>query len=321
MAATDYYVTTTGAGSKNGLSWANAFSWAEFETDAEGSAEAGDRYFFEEGTYTLTQDFVSLQDGTAIAPIEIIGVKSGTTNEPPVPSDWADGDNCPLWASSTYDLDMDNYWIIWNIRITTTHDPGITIDHGAFYINVKVTQTGAGADAFVGYSGENYIDCEASASSGIAFAMNINANATGCYAHDSTTGFSKVGDGGSLKYCIADTCTTGLNVVSNDNFSVTNNVFYNNTTGISGNVGSRNVFLSNAITNNATGASWITEQKCSVWDYNNWYSNSVQDVSNVAKGPNATAVDPKYADAPNGDFSLDADSDMIDAGFNINVGV
>jgi len=53
MAATDMYVTTSGAGTKSGLSWANAFSLAEFETDIEGSVEAGDRYFFQEGLLCL----------------------------------------------------------------------------------------------------------------------------------------------------------------------------------------------------------------------------------------------------------------------------
>ena len=88
-AATDMYVTTTGAGAKTGGTWADAFDLAAFEIDAEANAEAGDRYFFEAGTYTLTQNIAwNLQAGTGPLPIEVIGVKSGTTAEPSTTSDW-----------------------------------------------------------------------------------------------------------------------------------------------------------------------------------------------------------------------------------------
>ena len=86
--AATMYVTVAGAGTKAGTSWANAFGYAEWETDYEGSAEPGDIYYVEDGTYTLTSDFSTARDGTVDSYIKVIGVATGTTNEPPVSSDW-----------------------------------------------------------------------------------------------------------------------------------------------------------------------------------------------------------------------------------------
>ena len=103
MAATDYYVTTTGAGDNSGTTWANAFSHANFITDLTSYQEAGDRYFIKEGDYsTLTGNETANAVGTAIAPCEIIGVVSATSAEPPTPSDWAAGDNRPLFPCGAY---------------------------------------------------------------------------------------------------------------------------------------------------------------------------------------------------------------------------
>ena len=110
MAAEEMYVTVAGAGDNSGDSWANAMALSDFETDLEGSAEAGDIYYVKEGTYTLTSDLDwSSQDGSYTNPIIIIGVKTETTHEPPEFSDWASGDDRPLIAQGGYALTTGDY--------------------------------------------------------------------------------------------------------------------------------------------------------------------------------------------------------------------
>ena len=74
MAAATMYVTVAGAGDKSGSTWGNAMGLGEWETDVEATAEAGDIYYLEAGTYTLTNAFSTALDGTDVAPIKIIGV-------------------------------------------------------------------------------------------------------------------------------------------------------------------------------------------------------------------------------------------------------
>jgi len=98
-APSDMYVTTTGAGDTSGDSWANAMDWDAFEADVDGACEPGDRYFVMEGYYSNDGALSDYTGGTAQNPIEIIGVKSGTTAEPPTSADWAYGTARPYFYS------------------------------------------------------------------------------------------------------------------------------------------------------------------------------------------------------------------------------
>lgn len=308
MAAADMYVTVAGAGTKAGNNWANAMDLAAWETDFEGSAEAGDRYFVKEGTYTLTDHFATEQDGTGTDLIEIIGVVSGTTAEPPTSADWATGDNRPLIAAGAYAWNCDDYWLVRNIRLTSTANFGLRGDDGLVVINCKATQTNGGARyGITGYGHyHRCIDCEASASgSGIAFGaggLNVHGGTYhGCYAHDSGVGF-ELSRYTCLVCSIADSCTTGVSIL--EYLSVlTNNTFYNGTTGISSAAGRWGFLIYNNIFDSwTTGISLANAYEVNILDYNN-YNNNGTDVTNVTKGPNAIAVDPLFANAGGGDFS------------------
>ena len=93
MAAATMYATVAGAGDKSGDTWAKAMDLAAWQADALNNSESGDIYYVAGGTYALAGGFdCNARIATAAAPISIIGVKSGTTNEPPVIGDWATED-------------------------------------------------------------------------------------------------------------------------------------------------------------------------------------------------------------------------------------
>ena len=297
LAATNMYVTVTGAGAKNGLTWATAFSITEFETDAEGAAEAGDAYYFEEGTYTLTSAIAVALDGTAVAPISIVGVVSGTTAEPPTSADFATGDNRPLIAAAAFSFIFDDYWILRNMRLATTTVNGLRIDTGGIMENCKSVNTSLTLNRPALRSGGlgSFVNNEGISTNGIA--LNIitpTFRGHGNYLHDSLVGISAAGRTVSTSTIISS-CVTAYSGVSNDDLSLLNNTLYNGTAGITATDSARNLFLNNNISNFTTGASWTTEQKSNWFDYNNWFNNTA-DVSNVTKGDNATALDPEFAD-------------------------
>ena len=155
MAAATMYVTVAGADDKSGGTWATAMGYAEWETDLEGASEAGDIYYVAGGTYNLTSslDF-NARAGTSLAPICIIGVNSGTTNEPPVYSDWAMGDNRPLLVGgSYYCMYSGNYSKVFNLRGTATGSYGFLNKGYSVFYNIK--STGAASTAALrsgGYS-------------------------------------------------------------------------------------------------------------------------------------------------------------------------
>lgn len=325
-AAATMYVTSAGAGTKLGNDWDNAMGEAEFETDIEGNAEAGDIYYVAGGTYTLDSDIISTKNGTAASPIFIIGVVSGTTNEPPVYSDWAFGDNRPLLTDggSTYYFRIGTYVHVYNLRLQSNRaSVGFSISSYCVIFNCKSTNT-AGGPAFADYYGSRsrWLYCEGICSSGYAFVLTQGyESAIYCYAHDSTGGFF-ISYSTELENCIVDTCTTGLGLQNYDH-RITGNTFYNCTTGISGGTSSAGHYVNNIIDSCTTGASWTSEVKDNFWDYNAW-GNNTSDTSNVTKGNNAvTQAGTFLASGAGGDFTVAASSAVLDAGLqpDTNLGV
>lgn len=76
MAITERYVTTAGAGSHDGTSEANAYSWSEMLTAINGGAAAGYRYNVKQGTYSLGASSTLTGAGSASAPLVIRGYKT-----------------------------------------------------------------------------------------------------------------------------------------------------------------------------------------------------------------------------------------------------
>ena len=75
--ATDYYVTPAGAGTKDGLSWANAFASASLTATINTTMAAGDTVYLGSGSYGDFRMTVT-SSGTAAARKAIVGVDTGS---------------------------------------------------------------------------------------------------------------------------------------------------------------------------------------------------------------------------------------------------
>lgn len=320
-AAATMYTTVAGAGNKDGTDWTNAFGLAEWETDLEGNAEAGDIYYVAGGTYTLTAHLDCANDGTSVAPISVIGVESGTTNEPPVLSDYAYGTDRPLIASGAYACQFDDYWVLKNIRVTITFAQGFKADDGSALVNCYAFNS-SGTSNYPGFQlgqpRSSIIGCEAISTNGYAIQLvNSSARIVSVYIHDSTVGISGVFNSANISKNIIDTCTTGIAMNGSGlGSSVINNTFYTCTTGITGTTDYAMVFLNNILDECGTPASWGTEEKSNLWDYNSWDGDKSSN-SNVTAGLNSIDSDITLTDPANGDFTLGSGSACIDAGLQV----
>ena len=327
MAAATMYVTVAGAGAKDGTTWANAFDLAAWILDMTNNLEPGDIYYIEDGTYTLTANFVPALDGTAALPIHLIGVKARTTNEPPVLSDWAIADaDRPVIASGANAWQFDLYWQFRNLQKTGTTE--WRADVGILWSNCKITNTNGGATNGIEMNSINCraVDCDVQSTNGTGIQIlgnTVGRSVIDCYIHDSSVKGIETSAGAAANFAvintIIDTCGIGYEVNSQACILI-NSVIYNCTTGIS-DTGSFPNFtaLNNSITSCTTGASWTANILDSFWDYNNWHGNT-GDVTNVTKGLNATANAPEYT-AAGSDFSIIEGGNMDGTGFGLKVGV
>lgn len=100
-----------------GTSWATAFNGDTLFKFLVDSGNAEDQLFLKTGTYTLSgaYDF-SAKSGTAANPIFMCGVKSVTTNEPPVSTDFvSDSVNRPIINGQTYQITTGNYFTVYSL--------------------------------------------------------------------------------------------------------------------------------------------------------------------------------------------------------------
>lgn len=293
------YVTVAGAGDKSGSSWANAMSLTEFQNDVINNAEAGDIYYVYSGTYTLTSNFTTAKNGSASAIISIIGVSDQET-----PPTEATGTDRPLFACSSYQFRIGQYWHVENLRFTITDYNGVMLNVAGILRNCKLegsSARGCTMEDFV-----RVIDCEAISDVVGIYLSTYSAEAIGCYVHDSLIGIQAITHS-VIEFCIIDTCShSGIYIGISGNVKAHHNTIYNCDKGIYGTTGSRNFITNNIIDSCTTyGITWDSEYKSNYFDHNNYYNNGT-DVNNVTKGSHATALDPQFVDAPNGDFRIGA---------------
>lgn len=306
--AADFLVTPAGAGTKSGATWANAMGLTEFEAAAEGTAVLGDRFFPRaDGTYTLTNAFSTVLDGSTASPIKIIGVASGTTNEPPVFSDWASGDGRPLIACGANTFQLDNNWQVFNLRFTSSNAPCLRSDTSGVWCNCKVTNSGTGLSFDHGGSGgHSYERCDSiCTSTGDHFDMagTTAGFAFGCMTKNGDSGFT-AGAGCTLVYCIMTGCNEGVNLSTSQAYRMIGCVFYNCTDGILATSAYATTVMNCIFNDCADGASWSVDASASQrFGYNDWEGNT-DDVDFVIKGPNAQALDPQFTDAANENFAI-----------------
>lgn len=321
----DKYATVAGAGGKDGTDWANAFGVTEWLADLTVSSSPGDFYYVEEGTYTLSENFVGSNDGTLGAPISVIGVLSGTSAEPPTYSNFATGANRPLVACTIYAFFCDNYWYWRNFRWITAHGVGVDVDTANTFINCFFHNNSgtANSNSFMAGGSNTYLnDCEFISDNGEGIYQAGNVTIINCYIHDcGTLGIFMGGGILTLSYSTIDTCgTDGVDLNNLSYNRLFNNNFYNCGVGVNGTTTALNVIVNNNFVSNTTGLSFTSALTHTQIDYNNYYGNGA-DVNNVTKGPNALAINPQFTNAAGGDFSLDSASELIGAGFGIRLGV
>lgn len=219
----DYYVTPAGAGAKDGAAWASAFGEAEFETEIEGGADAGDIYYIAGGDYTLDSAYATAtQDGTGTAPITWVGVKTGTTNEPPIITDWAMGkingaaDDRPVFICAANAITFGDCYKIMNITFTGTSATMITTATDTTFFNCKIVQQSSTANR-VGISGATaplYVMCEfcglvGTGVVGRGFSYSSACNFYFCWFHDLNTGIYAPTSGQNARviFCVFEDCT------------------------------------------------------------------------------------------------------------------
>jgi hypothetical protein len=336
-AAATMYVTPAGAGNKSGSSWSNAMGLTELIADLSGADEAGDIYYLAGGTYTLTGSSAFYANGTDTNPISIIGVNSGTTNEPPTSSDWAYGDNRPLITQGGYYWNTNDraIYFIRNLRSSGSGYFGWNLI-SAVASNIKATCTNATGGCIYSYPSGLITNCEATNSKADGNAFTLNGGAIiASYAHDSAYCFSMKADSNgpvSIINSVADTCsTTGIyaDITAYTQKNIIGNVIYSGGTGIdfgtgTGNATSTPAFaINNVIDNFTTGMAVSAASGFAISNYN-ILSNNTTDYSNVVQGPNDLVSDITFNDAANGDFTITSSSGVhLAAGLKLdtNTGV
>lgn len=328
-APADMFVTVAGAGTKDGLTWANAFGQAEFKTDFQGTPEPGDFYYIEEGTYVMTGSFSAGAGGTRTLPISLIGVKSGTTAEPPTSSDWAFGSARPLFddEENAYAWTMSAYPNVFNIQFLGSSSRVINSgSEGGIFYNVRVqnegTTTQDGIQTFGSYTRIIYSEIIANGSSGEAVILGRYNILYGCYIHDSNIAVNAGIAGSRIQNNIIDTNTIGINIGTDVNVSITNNTLYNNTTGLSASTGGAIFVVNNIFDENTAPATWTTEQFSNFFDNNSWDGDASAN-TNVTIGPNSIDTDITLTNPASGDFTLPDSSAAEGIGLQVdtNVGV
>lgn len=319
MAATYYHVTPAGAGDFSGSTWANAMGYSQWETSAEALTTETDIYYFVAGgTYTLTSDFLVAGDAGITLPNYVIGVKSTTTNEGVaiVYSDWATGTDRPLITGGTNAFDVDNNWVVKNIRMTGSDVRCFGFGLANVIENCKAENSGAATRvAFTMDARTTVINCEAVSTNGVGIEVGpSDCSIMYCNIHDSATGIS-LGANNDVRilFNIIDTCLVGIDG-TNDAIShiIAHNTIYNDSKADAGSIGIDVgtggygfVVTNNIITGFETGINFAdTSYNVGHFDYNNIYDCTTDRVAGMPTGNHDVDVDPGFVDAPNGNFAI-----------------
>lgn len=335
------HVDADSSGGGDGSGWdlsgaSAAYTLAEFDTWAEANFAAGDTAFFKKATaaYTFTSHLaLSTRDASSASPINIIGVKEGTTNVGAniVLSDWAvAASDRPSLNGGSYYFYPGDYYIVRNI-IFTSSNTSWSVFSGAsnLFENCDLRNSGTGP-AIYGSNGVSAINCYLSAPSDYGFRGQTNCRLIFCHIDGCSTGVYMPNTGMTLDHCVISDCTTGIDFNTQYQWALRNCTIDDCTSGIIGSTGDRGILINNIISNCTDG--WKVNNSGTVigsifFDFNNWYGNT-KDMSwdngtsedNSAKGINDTANNPNYTAAGSDDYSL-ASGDCIDGGQSLTLGI
>lgn len=260
--------------------------------------QVGDIIYMENGTYGLTGSVNMSKYGTALLPIIIEGFNTSYGDAPT-------GANRPL-ISSAQNIFYGNYWHMKHVRVTSSNATYTIYARGYnHFYNCDIANTaGSGNPVALNLIGNCYaVDCLVQSTRYRALSTGANNQIKRCFIKDSPTGIYIVAANGSIVESIIHNCTAGIDLTSMYNWSIEYCTIDGNTDGIYGAAAYNNWIYNNQFTNNVDGVHVTSEFKSNYLDYNNYFNNSGNDVTNVTKGPNATANNPGYTDQGADDFS------------------
>jgi hypothetical protein len=150
--ARDYFITPNGAGSKNGSSWANAYSWNASNTNIgtilNQTMDAGDRLLLGSGTYGAEKSLAINSSGTSSARKTIEGVNTGNGLPIIQPDAWTrTNPTGGVWSALSFGGTGPDYWTIKNLTLQSA-EHGVYVAStltsecvGNQFIDVKVINT------------------------------------------------------------------------------------------------------------------------------------------------------------------------------------
>ena len=274
------------------LGGANTLTDAFLETAVPGVTI----YLKADGTH-LPAAISMAADGTAALPWNLIGYYTARGDSPT-------GTDRPLINSGANGFVLaGQYAIIRHLRYTSTEANGFRPFETFVLENCSFanTSTTPGRSALlIGGTYGSLLNCTFTSPYGIGIS---SANLRGilisrCVIRDcgqkailaTTDGYWRVNDS------VFDTCGVGIEVSTASGWCINRCNFYNCIQGIAPTGAAYAWIIENCnFAFNGDGAKWEdgTNQLINWWDYNNWYSNTV-DVTNVTKGANDTAYDPAF---------------------------
>lgn len=285
---------------------------------------AGDTIYLEDGTYALAANINVGRDGTAANPISLLGYKTTRASG-------ADGTDRPLIQATSNQFVWMNgyYWIFKNIRLTTINSHGFRIGAYGRAENCKSTQSGAGDLHFGFHLGQRgtLFDCDAindnagAGNQGTGIRVDGYNTVRSCRVQDCKNGIEASGGMDRHLYNVIDNCDVGIKLAGTENSLIECNTLNDCDDAITATTSPCNTILLNQFTNGINGLNWSNAIRMNLIDRNNYYNNSGNDVNNVSKGPNATAIDPQYTNEAGGDFSLQSASGSIGVDYSTRLGV
>jgi len=278
---------------------------------------AGNTVHVKAGTY-VAGGALSFTAGGSATPVVIEGYNSSRGDNPT-------GTNRPLLTMGANAITTGLYTQFRNFRMTSSAATFFSLGTISMIVNCAIDHTNTG-DAVAAGQSASVIDCDITSNGTGIDCGGYGVRIHGCYIHDLSIGIELDQYACSIEFCILDTCSTyGIylsGVGARHSQDITNNVFYSCTDAIYAGVAVYgNKIMSNSFSDGTDGIHITSSSPHNHIDYNNWYNNGGNDVTNVSKGDNATANDPLFTNAGAGDFSLQSGSAMRGAGFAVRVGV
>ena len=316
----NYYTTSSGAGSKNGTSWDNAFSLSEFATFLNSSANAGDIVYVLSGTYTATANMDLNRVGSAAEPIQIIGVSDTGLTE-------ATDNDRPLFNMANYRLIIAQHNRIFNLRLSGGTNAYTLYLQNAYAKNCYISSSTSycvylyGQSAYIENSeiinGDNSRYCVYIAN-GTVDSCLITGGAEGIFV---TNSYAAIIKRNIIRSCASSAIRFQAISSSTRYFDVSKNTIYNCAIGI--NIGEVYLDVGIIIRDNIFHTVTTIQQcdttsqpKGCVFDNNVFYgyTNLTAGDSTPVLMSNYYTQDPKLSNPASGNFSLDTDSPYLNSG-------